>query len=260
MGRETKIDLGSFTIASYLDERFVLAVSTSVTLRLPEQYASTVRTAIDLRDHIKQGNLWAARASACKIDLYLGFEAYAGSREGMQDTLLAAFEDCPVSPSFILLYEVQQLISAGMANTWASAPPRTYTGYNWFRRTNTGYNRAWRNNTGHNQVARTNTGYNRASFRNASHIPSAARLRALHIDHSGRRALRVHLHMALRIFVRLQENPHGYHWNRDCDSKYIVQDCYIEASIKKTPKIFRAKTTLGAGHDREAETTAGFRA
>lgn len=98
MDREAKIDLGSCTIASYLDEGFALAVSTSVTLHLPEQY-SAVPTAVELRDHVRQGKIWTARASSCHLELSLRFEACVDSREDMKDTLLAAFEACPVSQS-----------------------------------------------------------------------------------------------------------------------------------------------------------------
>lgn len=89
---ETTIDLGSSGVASYLDERFVLVVSTSLTVRLPAQFAAAVRTAAELRDHVSQGKLWAVRASSCRLDLGLRFDADAGFRQGRQHSLLSAFE------------------------------------------------------------------------------------------------------------------------------------------------------------------------
>lgn len=228
MHRETKIDLGSLNIASYLDERFILVVSTSVTLHLPEQYASTVRTATDLRDHVKQGLLWAARASSCKIDLHLHFKAFAGSRKGLEDALLAAFEHCPVSPFSLLLQQAQKLISVGMGNTWASPP------------------------------SRKDTECNRVGIWNVSYISSTARLGAFHFIHSRRCALRIYIHMALRILDRLQDSLYGHNRNRNCDSTGLVQNHYSKASPKKTEKIRCAKTALGTVHGSEAEPTFGF--
>lgn len=96
MDRETKIDLGSYNIASYLDERFVLVASTSLTLRLPEQYSS-IRTAADIHENVKRGKLWAMRASSCRLELCLHFETSVAPPDEVQDTLVAAFETCPVS-------------------------------------------------------------------------------------------------------------------------------------------------------------------
>lgn len=123
MDLKTKIDLGGCNVVSYLDERFVLAVSSSVTLSLPEQY-SAVQTAPELRDYVKRGKLWVTRASSCQLDLSLRFDTCDGSREGMKANLLDIFEACPVRQPHTSQNIVQRLISIDMASTWASAPPR----------------------------------------------------------------------------------------------------------------------------------------
>lgn len=102
MARDVTIDLGNFNLASYLDENFVLAVSTSITLCLPEQY-SGIPTASELFDQVKLGKLWTTRAGSCHLKLGVGFEAYTGFEGDMENMVIRAFETFPVSKTHPIL-------------------------------------------------------------------------------------------------------------------------------------------------------------
>lgn len=98
MVQDVTVDLGSFSISSYLDKNFVLAVSTSALLSMPAQYPN-IHTAADLRDQVQAGSLWIARAGSCHIELSIAFgdSLKDGSREHLQRMFVEAFEHFPVS-------------------------------------------------------------------------------------------------------------------------------------------------------------------
>lgn len=73
MAPDKTVDIGSFSIASKLDKEFVLNVSTSMSLSLPEHLSENL-TAIDLRNKVKAGDLWLTRASSCRLILAIHFE------------------------------------------------------------------------------------------------------------------------------------------------------------------------------------------
>lgn len=104
MARHVTFDSGSFTISSYLDKNFVLAVSTRMTLAVPAPFVN-ISTVVDLRDQVQNGSLWIARAGACHIELDIGFgESFEDEiKEALKHMCIQAFEDFPVS-QLLLLY------------------------------------------------------------------------------------------------------------------------------------------------------------
>lgn len=97
MAQEVNIDVASFSISSYLDQNFVLVVSTSALISVPVQY-SDMSTASNLHEQVKNGSLWVARAGSCHIELSIGFGGSLkdGSRQYMLRTCVEAFENCSV--------------------------------------------------------------------------------------------------------------------------------------------------------------------
>ncbi|KAG8160575.1 hypothetical protein KVR01_010111 [Diaporthe batatas] len=73
MAPEKTIDVGRFGIASKADKDFVLTVSTSVTLSLPDHFPDHL-TANALRDQVQAGALWLTRARSCRLTLAVHFE------------------------------------------------------------------------------------------------------------------------------------------------------------------------------------------
>lgn len=73
MAPEKTVDVGTFSIASKADKNFVLTVSTSMTLSLPDHFPDHL-TANELRDQVRAGALWLTRARSCRIILAILFE------------------------------------------------------------------------------------------------------------------------------------------------------------------------------------------
>lgn len=98
MAQHVTFDSGSFAISSYLDNNFVLAVSTRIVLAIPAAF-SNVSTVSGLRDHVQNGSLWIARAGSCHIELDVGFgESFeVGTRDVLKCMCVEAFEKWPVS-------------------------------------------------------------------------------------------------------------------------------------------------------------------
>lgn len=97
MARCTTISLGHFSISSYLDKNFVLAVETSVTLSLPDGHHAM--SAADLRGEVRAGSLWVTRAGSCRFELSVGFEGLDedGLREDLEHRVIRAFESLEAS-------------------------------------------------------------------------------------------------------------------------------------------------------------------
>lgn len=98
MAQQVTFDSGSFTISSYLDNNFVLAVSTCIVLAVPAEFSNTSIVA-GLRDQVQNGSLWIARAGSCHIELDIGFGVSFedGTREALKCMCVEAFENFPVS-------------------------------------------------------------------------------------------------------------------------------------------------------------------
>ncbi|ROV97703.1 hypothetical protein VMCG_07364 [Cytospora schulzeri] len=100
MAQDVTVDLGSFTICSHTDEDFCLTVSTTVSLSLPDSFASSP-TAIELRDQVKAGSLWVTRAGSCRFDLSIYFEElgddlrYTDMQDRRRETVMEAFQAFP---------------------------------------------------------------------------------------------------------------------------------------------------------------------
>lgn len=101
MARHVTFDSGSFTISSYLDNNFVLTVSTRIIIALPAGF-SDVSTVAGLRDQIQNGSLWIARAGSCHIELEIGFgKSFGdGTPDSIKHMCVEAFENFPASQSF----------------------------------------------------------------------------------------------------------------------------------------------------------------
>lgn len=99
MTPDKTVDIGSFSIASKLDKEFALNVSTSMSLSLPEHLAENL-TANDLRDQVKSGALWLARASSCRLTLAIHFEHPTGmsvhGNAQRRQIAIEAFQSLPV--------------------------------------------------------------------------------------------------------------------------------------------------------------------
>lgn len=98
MVQEVTVDLGNFSIYSHLDTDFVLHLTTSMLLYLPDQY-SEAPTATELGDQVKAGLLWITGAGSCQFELNIGLtdSLQPGSREQLQRMIVDAFEAFPVS-------------------------------------------------------------------------------------------------------------------------------------------------------------------
>lgn len=101
MAQDVTFDLGSFSLSSYLDENFVLTVSTSILMSVPVQHPG-ICTATNLRDQVQAGLLWVTRAGSCLIELSIDFEdsLESDTRKSLQCMVVEAFEIFPVSYPF----------------------------------------------------------------------------------------------------------------------------------------------------------------
>jgi hypothetical protein len=98
MAHEVTVDLGNFAISSHLDTNFVLTLSISMLLSLPDQY-SGAPTAAALSNQVKAGLLWITGAGSCQFELNIGLtdSLQPGSREQLQRIIVDALETFPVS-------------------------------------------------------------------------------------------------------------------------------------------------------------------
>lgn len=94
------VDLGNFTIRSYLDMHFLLTVSSAMLLVLPEDYPHPqVPTAAELRDQVRAGSIWITGAGSCHFELNIGLgdSLNPNLQDQLQHMILEAFEAFPVS-------------------------------------------------------------------------------------------------------------------------------------------------------------------
>lgn len=97
MARDVSVDLGTFSISSSLNRKFVLTVRTSILISLPDTH-SRPPTAFELRDQVKAGSLWITRAGSCIFELSIRFEDPLNDnlREDLEHMIIGAFEALPV--------------------------------------------------------------------------------------------------------------------------------------------------------------------
>lgn len=97
MAQDVTLDLGTFEISNDVDRKLVLAVATSMSLSLPAGHAGDP-TAAQLREQVRAGSLWIARAGSCNFELGINFHSLLddGLREGLERMVIGAFESFPV--------------------------------------------------------------------------------------------------------------------------------------------------------------------
>lgn len=97
MAHDVTVDLGTYTISRYLDKKFALAVTVSMSLCLPKEHPS-VQTAAELREKVTAGSLWISRAGSCIFELSVDFDDPPDDdlRENLEHMVVDAFETFPV--------------------------------------------------------------------------------------------------------------------------------------------------------------------
>jgi hypothetical protein len=97
------MNLGSFTLAKQ-GSQLTLALSSSITLKLPANYADNYDIA-NISEEVRTGRLWIAKSSSCRLEfeislqecmLLKGNENFQGSME----VILGLVSKCPVSALF----------------------------------------------------------------------------------------------------------------------------------------------------------------
>lgn len=103
MARDMTFDLGTFSIASYIDKHFVLTVTTSVSVSLSDDYPG-VLTAAELCNQVKAGSLWITRAGSCNVKLSIVFDDFLDDdfRVTLEHMVTESFEKFPVRAFHII--------------------------------------------------------------------------------------------------------------------------------------------------------------
>lgn len=97
MAQDVILDLGTYEISNDVDQKLVLAVTTSMSLSLPAGHADDP-TAAELHEQVRAGSLWFTRAGSCNFELGISFHALLGDgvREDLERMVISAFERFPV--------------------------------------------------------------------------------------------------------------------------------------------------------------------
>lgn len=115
MAQDVTLDLGTYEISNDMDQKLVLAVTTSMSLSLPAGHAGDL-TAAQIREQVKAGSLWIARAGSCNFELGIDFHGLFddGLRENLERMVIGAFENFPVRE----LYGMAKGMTADRTQGW----------------------------------------------------------------------------------------------------------------------------------------------
>lgn len=125
MPHDVTLNLGTYTISSNLDKKFVLAVAASISLSLPEEYPD-VQTAAELCEKVRAGSLWITRAGSCNFELGVDFNSLPSDdhRDRLENMVIGAFETFPVRERRAAADVSLTDRATGMESTWTRPSPR----------------------------------------------------------------------------------------------------------------------------------------